>query len=273
MFFNEKLKELLGENIYGKTHMPYIFYDKDNNKCLLFDIKFGNMWKLYCYQNDELFKINTPSENEYAAECNGFTYYNKSTKKYYITYIFNNYKTNIRQVIFGNGKDLHNIEWTEVLPYPIGTINQKYIVIGYNNGTPSQIESNAGLYVYKHNNENILSCINNDNLLYKINSSKIFVKTGFIYNSNKLIITYANSQTIRNGEGSLIVNLDSSTVNNIILNNNDDCYKASIDPVTSECYYAKCLGGFEARSIFVTDNYKLEKSNLICCEKIINNNN
>ena len=71
----QKIKEKIIEELnindpFGITHMPFVFYDKNNKKCLLFDIKCGLSWHLFCFQNDELFKINTPNVNTYISECN-----------------------------------------------------------------------------------------------------------------------------------------------------------------------------------------------------------
>ena len=53
MFLTElknKLEQFFNKNMFGKTHMPFIFYDKNDKKSLLFDVRHLLGWQLYCYQ-------------------------------------------------------------------------------------------------------------------------------------------------------------------------------------------------------------------------------
>ena len=52
----------------------------------------------------------------------------------------------------------------------------------------------------------------------------------------------------------------------IKLKNGDAAYKASIDPITKECYYAKRHSGFEVRDIQVVQENEYE---LIETDKIV----
>ncbi len=75
-------------NEYG-THMPYLFYDKENNKKLLFDVKINNVWKLHIYDfaTREIKQVKTPtSKTEEMNECNPNIYIDNK-KNYILSYV------------------------------------------------------------------------------------------------------------------------------------------------------------------------------------------
>ncbi|MBO5142089.1 MAG: hypothetical protein J6J11_03490 [Treponema sp.] len=263
----QKIKEKIIEELnindpFGITHMPFVFYDKNNKKCLLFDIKCGLSWHLFCFQNDELFKINTPNVNTYISECNGMVYFKNGL--YHLTYTLNDMTVSHREIMHATGKTLKKLSWQEGLDYEIGLVNEKYICAGY----ISRPNRKGGIiHFYHHNQNDIKSCINDDNKIFTITTPWHFAKMGFISNQqDNILVTYVPDFEMINGEGTCLINVPNKTVQEIKLKNGDAAYKASIDPITKECYYAKRHSGFEVRDIQVVQENEYE---LIETDKIV----
>lgn len=88
---------------YG-THMPYVFYDKDNKKKLLFDVLINNCWKLHIYdfESNEILQMSTPSSNEINTnECNP-TIYIDNKGKYVLSYMHAPFDTGVRTTMIRN---------------------------------------------------------------------------------------------------------------------------------------------------------------------------
>lgn len=251
----DKLKQMLNKDPFGITHMPFVFYDKNDKQCLLFDVKRFLGWNLYCYQNDKVFKIKTKDLASDISECNGMVYFKDGL--YHLTYTYNNMAEAKRAIRYATGKTLTSITWKEELDYEIGLINEKYVCVGH----ISRSGRRGGIiHFYNHNNDEIKKCISDDNKIFTITTPWHFAKMGFIHGQNdNILVTYVPDFEMLNSEGTCIINVPNKTVKEIKLKNGDAAYKASIDPITEECYYAKRHTGFEVRSIEVVqkDEYEL----------------
>lgn len=254
------LKKLNFTYVDDRTHMPFVFYEKNGSRSMLFDIRFGQLWKLYCYQNGEIFKIDTPSKDEFSSECNGMLY--KKDGLYHISYTRNFLLENSRTMIYGVGKDLKNIEWISQFKYPVSLLNEKYVA----EGIVTDYCGSAYINFYNHNNTDINKCVHYKNQVYRLESHFHFAKMGFISGKpDKIIITYAPEDKRYNGEGSVLIDLKKKTVKDIRLKNGNSAYKASIDPKTNECFYALRKSGFECRSI---EYVKKEEYDLVDTRKV-----
>ena len=62
MFLKDKIDKAIGEDSFGRTHMPFVFYDEYQTYNILFDIRFGKEWKLYWFneKTNEVKKVKTP---------------------------------------------------------------------------------------------------------------------------------------------------------------------------------------------------------------------
>lgn len=258
--FKKAISDFLNSDAIGRTHMPFIFYNK-NKKYIFFDIRYGDEWKLHVYDGKTVKRIQTPINHIHISECNSMVYYDNNL--YHFTYTCNNMTKGHRQIVHATGKNLTNLNWQEPLEYEIGLINEKYVCAGYisNNGKGGKIS------FYNHNNESIQNCINDDNKIFDIESKYHFAKMGFISGQpDRIIVTYANQFNLVDVEGSCLIDVPNKTVQEIKIKNGDTSYKASIDPITEECYYVKRLAGFEVRNIQVAqkDEYELiETDNIV----------
>ena len=258
MFLTElknKLEQFFNKNMFGKTHMPFIFYDKNDKKSLLFDVRHLLGWQLYCYQNNKIFKIKTKKLHSDISECNGMVYYKDGL--YHLTYTCNDMTTSKRSIRYATGKTLSSIEWKEELDYEIGLVNEKYVCVGY---ISRSVDKGGLIHFYNHDKDTLHDCIREDNKVFSIETLWHFAKMGFIYGQpDNILVTYVPNFEALNLENTCIINVPSKTIKQIKLNNGDGSYKASIDPITNECYYAKRHTGFECRTIEVAqkDDYEL----------------
>lgn len=261
LFFKNILDKKLQYNSFGKTHMPFVFYNDKNEKCMLFDVSSGKSWKLYCFDGSEVFQIETPQTNVICSECNSMIY--RKNDLYYLTYTFNNMNHNYRELRHAVGSSLHDLKWVDTLNYEIGLVNEKYICTG-----KISYGSKGGIIdFYNHIDADTLNkSITDKNKIFTIQSKYHFAKMGFISeDQDKIIVTYVPSQNILNAEGSCIIDVINRTVKEIKLKNGQAAYKASIDGRTGDLYYAQRLAGFEVRNIvMITKNeYELVETDKI----------
>lgn len=81
--FRKNIKILLGN---GGTHMPYIFYNENNEPNLLYAQKIQGIWKLHLFDNKKSYRIPTHEEDN-IYECNSTLYFDKSLQKYVLSYM------------------------------------------------------------------------------------------------------------------------------------------------------------------------------------------
>lgn len=131
MFLKDKIDKVIGEDSFGRTHMPFVFYDEYQTYNILFDIRFGKEWKLYWFneKTNEVKKVKTPEKNTMCSECNSMLYIKDNL--YHLTYTFNDMIKHHRCLMHATGKDLNNLNWEKPLNYEIGLINEKYICTGH----------------------------------------------------------------------------------------------------------------------------------------------
>lgn len=82
-------KKLSGVNTRSGINDPYIFYDNENNKKLLFNVKVNNSWKLHIYDFNtrKIEQVSTiTSDIENIDECNPTIYINNKNN-YILSYV------------------------------------------------------------------------------------------------------------------------------------------------------------------------------------------
>lgn len=263
LFLEDALNKSLGISPIGNTHMPFVFYDKDGNRCLLFDVKNGIQWKLYCFQNGKIFKVNTPSANKMSSECNGMVYYEDGL--YHLTYTFNDFTNNRKYLTHATGKTLKDFAWQDPLPIEIGMVNSDYVCAGYISNRTQQAHG-GDITFYRKTSANITENLCEENKLFKVISDYHFAKMGFIHGEpDKIMLTYVPHHDGFNLEGTVIIDVKNKTIKDIVIKSRSAAYKASIDPKTKECYYAERLSGFEQRTVVVVPDteYTLEDTSLV----------
>ena len=241
------------KNKYG-THMPFIYYTKENRKILFFDILINNVWKLHLYdfELNKIIQINTPSKNEKNInECNPNVYIDKNNN-YILSYIYAPTINGYRSLVIGKSKDLINFKWEQKTDkqYNFVCLNNQYNIIS---------EDINGQQIDIYNKKNILKY----QVLFKYYILARVVN--YLGDNNKLFISFYSPNNLILKTYTFLIDLKNPDVQYMVFlkDGSFDPYKCVIDPYTLELYFThRKSEEFEDRELMCTNQFELKKTDI-----------